>query len=396
MIPEGVVQIGDYAFCGCSELSYIGIPKTVIIIGNGVLENCNNDVFIIGEKNTETENVAKQYNCALIQNSKQAIDAFNRASTMKSQAKTKSFDIFGEKVTCSNTLTKYYENLEYYSDRKKAFYSSISKLIPQSIHDKLGDLPNALKKEQDNVIKRLADQGVFVKPEVLNSYIAKPYDAILVAIKGISEAYISVWEGVKSGIDNNNAALIREAESKVTGLSYGVIGDGLDMLAYSIDEFLERKKQREVAYEEAERKSAEFNKQYTGKGEALYTEFIKKTMPYLNQGTDMLIESLCKAENDQLMKAGLIDADAIEKIDIAKSAQLMDSITNNNQDNSFVIALALKNYPCNMAAYLFAKKQNYTCAGLTELISFLGIENKITQYEDQKKTAHLQGSVKAV
>lgn len=251
----------------------------------------------------------------------------------------------------------------------------------------MGDILSVLNIEEKNVIDRLASQGVFVRPEILNSYLIEPYNIFLEVIKAIKEVYDTVAEDVANGISSNRKALINEAESRITGLSYGVLGDALDMITYSIDDYLERKRQRQKAYEEADRKAAEYTKKHTDEGNKVYAGFVAKVLPYLHQGSDQFVDALCKAENDQLIRAGLIDEEYIQNIDINKSSQLMKSITDKQGDNTFTVALALKKYPCNIAALVYAEEHGYECSGLTELIHFLGFESKLEKgiKESKKK-----------
>ena len=41
-LPEGVTEIGDYAFAGCTELTAVTIPKNVTVIGQGAFFGCKN------------------------------------------------------------------------------------------------------------------------------------------------------------------------------------------------------------------------------------------------------------------------------------------------------------------------------------------------------------------
>ena len=42
MIPEGVTEIGMEAFCKCSGLKKIILPKSLVKIGNAVFRKCEN------------------------------------------------------------------------------------------------------------------------------------------------------------------------------------------------------------------------------------------------------------------------------------------------------------------------------------------------------------------
>ena len=41
VIPDGVTEIGDYAFDGCTGLTEIHIPDSVMEIGDGAFEDCS-------------------------------------------------------------------------------------------------------------------------------------------------------------------------------------------------------------------------------------------------------------------------------------------------------------------------------------------------------------------
>lgn len=59
-IPEGVTEIGDYAFYGCVFLTSVEIPESVTVIGNYAFENCPN-LTIHAPAGSEAEEYAKWY-----------------------------------------------------------------------------------------------------------------------------------------------------------------------------------------------------------------------------------------------------------------------------------------------------------------------------------------------
>lgn len=369
-IPDGVVQIGDRAFYGCSKLEYVVIPDSVIVIGDDIFGGCRDDLLIIGNKKGEAGNIAKQYNLVIKSELKQTISAHVRAKKTRASIESRTFDVFGEIVTCSNSLVKYHENLEYYSNRKQSLFNKFFSQFPMDIFQPFGNLVSVLEEENNLVINRLASQGVFVSQDVINSYVLEPYKAIHDAAKAIKKMHNTVAKDVANGISDDRSDLLREAESKVTGLSYGVIGGSLEMIAYSIDDYRARKQQREEAYAVANQKLAASRQKHTSHGNQVYTKLLAKAAPSLHQGTDMLIDALCFAENDQLMKAGILDPAIKKNVDIAKSVQLMESIVNDLGDNLFTVALAIKKYPCNMAALTYAYDHGHMCEGLSDLVSF--------------------------
>ena len=103
MIPNGVIQIGDHAFYGCTSLRYIGIPSSAIVIGKDILGGCPSNLFIIGEEESEAATTAKQYGFVLKPNDSQTFLAYNSAVSSKKSNQTRSFDVFGERIVCSNS-----------------------------------------------------------------------------------------------------------------------------------------------------------------------------------------------------------------------------------------------------------------------------------------------------
>ncbi len=375
ILPDGLIMVGDNAFNGCSNLKYIVIPESLLVVGTGVLDHCGK--FVIVGTGSEAEKLAKKYSVVLdadFNHATKGLDSFEQHSRT---VETRSFQIFGETVTCSNTLRLYHQNMAYYESRKSTLCHKFISRIPRTVHQEFGDIYSVLTDEIDNTVNRLSEKGVFIQKEQISSYVVTPMSAIAEAVKSIQKAYTAVISDTRDEISSSKEALIEEAESKVTGLSYGRIGSSFDMLIYSIDDYNRRKKQRKEAYDEAEKKFAQIKKDIEKKGENTYSDFIFQATPYLSQGLCMFIESLCEAENAMLMNAGLIDQTAVSRIDIAKSTELMVSADNDPRNSGFKIALALQKYPCNVAAYVYALERKQDGGDLVEMMDFLDLREPV-------------------
>ena len=390
-IPDGVVQIGNQAFGGCSGLDYIEIPESVMVFGNDVFYGCKKGLIIIGKENSEAENIAQKYGFAFRTNARRAI-----ASIKESKCSKKTFDIFGETITCSKTLVVYHDNLEHYSGRKDSFFSGLYALIPKKVSEHFEDIAYYLVHENKNMLNRLSNHGISVHKKSLDVYLVESYKRVTETIAAIKEFHDSVASNVEEGIANNRRELLDAAESKVTGLGVGIIGDSLDIIAASIDDYRERQRQRKKAYAEAEELAAFYKQKHIDLGNQLYAEYLAKAVPVLNQATDCFMDSLCYAENQLLIKAGVIDEEAVNSIDIALSSRLISSIEDKEGDHSFSVALALKNYPCNIAALDYAKEKGYSCEGLDELIRFLGWESKLNYYLEKRRKKCFQETLEKI
>ena len=387
LIPDGVIQIGDRAFYGCNSLEYVKIPDSLMVTGDYILGNCNKNLLILGNKAGEAGDIAKKFGFVLKTDVNQTLSAHNKAKLTRAALETKAFDILGETVICSNSLARYHENVEYYSHKKETLFKKFISQFPATIFAPFGDLLAVLDVETDVLVNRLSKQGVFIKRKIVEAQLVAPYQAIVDAATAIKNVHTTIASDVANGISNDRRALFNEAESKVVGLGYGMIGDTLDMIAYSIDDYRARRQQQEEAYAEANQKLEASKQMYTSQGNQLYTDFFNRISPALRHGTDMLLDTLCRVENEQLMNAGIIDPQIVEKIDIPKSAQLIASVADTPGDNAFTVALAIKKYPCNIAALVYACEHKYNCEGLTELISFLGLQDRIDSGIKESKSA---------
>lgn len=61
IIPEGVIAIGDWAFCGCDKLARVTIPESVTSIREGAFHNCRSDLAFYAPAGSEGEKYAVEY-----------------------------------------------------------------------------------------------------------------------------------------------------------------------------------------------------------------------------------------------------------------------------------------------------------------------------------------------
>ena len=393
VLPEGLVQICDHAFYGCDSLMYIYIPSSTMVIGVEAIVTRNKKFFILGSVGSEAERYAKNQKFTFKTDADRAIQALSDLRVSKSQVSTRTFDVFGEKITCSNTLATYHAVLEYYAERKDIFFQKYMEALPTTITGSVpGKFDEILDGEEKNTLTRLDDYGIISGklPVTCNLALAQAGEMILKATQAIVEAYKAVCNSTRESIDDNYQQLIREAESRVTGLSYGRIGSSFDMVLYAIDDYRAKQRQRKEAYAIANQKAEEYRTRAVSEAEKAYTEMLQKVTPALRQGTDLYIDALCNAEIQKLTEEGLIDALTVQSIDIAKSTDLINSIMDSQGDNSFVLGLALQKYPCNIAALVYAIEHGYNCDGIKELIIFFGFGDKISKILKKNQAVRYQ------
>lgn len=376
-IPIGVVKIGDHAFYGCKNMRYISIPDSVVAVGKDILGDCNDLLLIIGNESSEAGTVANQYGLAIRSAYTTNMRWLDKCINRNNNLNKKTFDIFGEKIICHNSLPLYIETVNYYSGRKEPLYDKyISAILPMSeaspsqIKDFINNTPAEL-------IKRLEPYGVFVGKKRVESALYDELERIWNVSLSFMKIHISLCDARNSDIESMRDNLKYEAENKITGLNYGVIGGPLDMLAHSIDDTKERKQQREKAYKELNQKLEAFTISITQQAKTAYADSIEKFKPDIRKMINHYVDTLCSLEIILLTKAGFLDEHVADDLDIQQSAHIMSAMQEKSGDQSFALACAIKCNPMNMEVYVYAAKHKYESKDLAELINYLNIQDSI-------------------
>ena len=240
---------------------------------------------------------------------------------------------------------------------------------------------------RDNIKKRLAKYGI---PEEsvtsLNSSMASltlqhKYLSFLSVCKNMQDATISYMDDVRR-------ELAYEAESKVTGLSYGIISSSaLDMIAYSIDDFRTRQRQREAAYAEADQVFKEKGNQARELARTSFKEFAQNLIPSFEESISEYISAVIQDELEALDHEGFIQKEIIESYDIAKSVSIIEQATKNSHiDKAKALGSALREYPNNKGAFAFARDNGLFNEEVEDLEAFFkAIEDVRAKAEAEEK-----------
>ncbi len=382
-IPEGTVQIARRAFMGCTNMEYIYIPSSVMIIGEFATES---SVAVFGSVSSEAEKYAKNRLATFRTDFLNGLKLINNKKVEKENVTNRTFNVFGEEITVSSSLKRYHEILEYYNRRQEDFFDEMMTAIPKDYTSgkKVVNGEPIFMGEKEKTVKRLEKSGIYISEGALTSYV---YDSMMLIgnlFKLIVNAYTELCNSALSDMKNQVQRFYDQAESQVTGLSYGHIGGGVGLVAYAFDDFLEKQKQRKRAYAVAEHQKTTYVNAQTAELNKTYAEFYNRFVPLYKKATDAHIEALLKCELDYYIKHGLIDADIKDKYDVAKSSELMKGLYEKNSSNAeYVVALALKLYPMNVSAHIYSIEKELFCDGLEELRAFLGLNNRLQPHKDR-------------
>lgn len=381
MLPKGLLQIGDNAFTDCAALEYVFIPDSVALIGEDLFGS-NHSVIILGETGSEAEKYANANSPKLpFSTNVSAISAAKKAPERKTE--TKIFDVFGEDVKCSSTLSFFHNALEYYEYRKDVLFERVIDALPLEINadfSKILNVQNFLNQEDLLLIERIEKYGFIISKGEIAVHTAETSISMIEATKAIAEFYCQAIKYQQSTIQDQAAQLQQAAENSVTGLSYGILGNSFDMAIYALDDFRARQKQRREAYAKVEARLASFKEKLTTNIQREYVKTVSDKIPVIRQLTDNYITGLRNAEIVKLVDVGVLDRKAVDAIDLEKSSELLQkALDAKNDDKAFLIAKALEKYPCNCAAIAYAVEQGLTCDGLEQLIDFVGLQEKVSQ-----------------
>lgn len=385
-IPEGTVQIAKRAFRGCTNMEYIYIPESVMIIGAQVADF---EVPIFGKSGSFAEKYASENHYLFKTDLTTALNSIERKKAEIKLVQNKSFDIFGEKVSVSNTLSRYHEILEYYNSRYDDFFEAIASVVPADHNFDAGskNVSDIWFEETDRTMKRMERNGIHVSKVLVSAYTNDILDKFVEVYKFIIDAYKKLQDASIEEIEKQSKLFYIDAESKVTGLSYGYIGSGLGMTAYAFHEFSEKQKQRKKAYAVAKQQTNDYIDSTTKRFDECFGVIYDKIIPIIRKGTDAYLNALMKCELEYTVKHGLVDGDIKDKYDVVKSSELMQGLYEKNSPNAeYVVALALKLYPMNVSAHIYAIEKELSCDGLEELRVFLGLSKKLQPYKDKIKS----------
>ena len=372
-IPSGAMEIQKWAFNACFNLSAVAIPSSVMVIADTAFDTLlSKKLLLLCAPNTEAARFADKKYIPYRQDTYTVRNALKKAQEARSTLETRTFNLFRQKIAAPNSLSIHVEVPKYYAQRKTTFYNAFLKHLPATASATF-DGSKAVK-DMDAVIQetilRLEKHGVFTNRSHINIEILTAYSNIITVITSAHEFRNELWNIGSNNLENCKEQLLQEAESKVTGLSYGVIGDGLTMVAYAIDDFRERQRQREEAYNQAKQQYSTYASQADAEINAAYNRFYSNTAkPALRTGTDALIDALCGAELRFLKEYGLLEEITEGTYDAKKSAEIINRAY--NMDKEYAVGLALKMYPLNAEALAFAGRNDLATEELLEYIEYM-------------------------
>ena len=381
-IPNGAIMIGDSAFTSCDELVYLYVPATVSIIGKIILCSTNINTTVLGEKNTEISAYADRN---ILNFSVDSLEVRQQLLKIRRSTKTdevKIINLYGQDIKCYKSITMYYELLSFFRQLESDFFNESDKNIATSLNSRsnLASLLKLAEKYVHIVLDDMHNKGLMFNEQLVEAQLLKATESYRQWCKTYDECFkefINITKNAKQQVYNN---LMSNAESKITGLDYGIIGSRFDLLLHEIDDARARRDQAAVAYGIAkadfERKSRELNH----KGDAAYCDFLRKTAkPQLRKAISFVCNSFFEIAFSEFVDAKIISKEISTSYDLSKSMKVLDNaLKNENTDKSMAVAFALQSCPINLNAYITAFKYNCVNESILEIIDFTELYNDAT------------------
>lgn len=379
LVPNGTMEIEKKAFRSCGVPFVLIIPSSVCLIGDAItnIRGC----IIVGSNDSEASKYAEKNHIMFRTNRNEVVTNIKTRALIEKYSEIKSFSVFGEDILTSNTLRFFRETLEFYQNEKQRACDLALKAIPTQLNgvakSPLMEFSNFIQKSVDLVTSRVEKKGVF------SPSIAKSFDIIEVQLTILNfltetvEAHNNIASASYELLSQAADLLVKEAESKVTGLSYGMIGSPLDIVLYGIDDFIERQRQRKAAYNVANAQYSEFSSKAQNAIATKFATVMKESaLPTLISLVCKLCDLLQAAEIEILKDNQILIGDIPSLENIAKSGQIIESVRSTfSKDKDYAIALALKLCPFNKAAYAFAAKNDIVSDEILSLASFVGLSD---------------------
>ena len=397
--PNGAIKIGKDVFNSCKNLLYVAIPSTVFIIEGEIFDIDNKKTVILGEIGSEAEEYSKSNNMPFKTNTPAIRKEFDVLRNKKDNTGYKDFNIFGETVRCYKSVLVYKEILEFFRNLNIDFSNDVIKYIPNDLtridEKNFEKLVNLSQVNTEKVREFLQKHGVFLNDVMFEAKTIE-YNANYISVcQTFSETTLKIAKSMSNDTKNLKDALIAEAESKVTGLSYGVIGDSLTLAAHAYDEYRAEKRQRKEAYAVATSKMQSGTNQIINQAQNIYEILLNDTiMPAFDKSIAYICDGLMKLAVEEMIEAKVIDKKVFEIYDVTKSKKLIEQAKENqNIDKKYAIATALKLYPLNIDAVVLAINESLIEKEFLRFIDFfdfykdymviLALDNKFSYLEIQ-------------
>lgn len=359
VIPQGVVSLGDRVFAGCKSLQYVVMPSSVVMIGKDVFADCNSNLVIVGNGNKARE-AAATYGFALRADVDKVVKAFNNLRECKSKCSTRTFEIFGVQVSCSTTQELYDAICEYYDktlwgEVKQNMYNGAIAYIPKGhrnfeqdeiVNFAIGDefVPYEITRQ------RLEEYAVFLDSNAeLRAFCEKGLKQLS---NVVAEIRLKSFEWHAEYIQRRNKTTQMYNEGRAKGFSDVWNNDGYEV-------------------------SIRMTENNCNRG---YTEAIKNLLNEIEPCLALVVLGLRNAELFCLQKAGVIETNCFDDSKKKESQEILAQITDDKQDNRYQVGLALKAYPRNIDAFVYAIDHDYDCETLHELARFLNMKQDFFNY----------------
>lgn len=386
-VPNGTIKIGSDAFGHCDSLIYVIIPSSVFVLDSYIFDVGNKKTVILGDNGSEAEEYARSKMLPFKENTPATRNELLQLENKKDNTGYKDFNIFGETIRCYKSVIVYQELLDFFKTLNVDFSNEVMNSIPNDImkcDEKAGNIVYLSQTYSEKVRIFLQKYGVFISDTVFSDTTLK-YEANYLEVCG---AYIDAcnkcMEAIKEGKANLQSDLIAEAKSKVTGLSYGVIGDSLTMVAYAIDDYRARKRQINEAYDVAASKLTTGTNQIINQTQNIYANLLNDTLlPAFDKSVSYVCDGLMQLTIEEMLEAKVIDKKVFEIYDIAKSSKLIEQAKKNSSiDKKYAIAVALKLYPLNSEAIVLSFKEDLIEKNTFDLIEYLELHqmSKLKNY----------------
>ena len=404
-LPEGLVKIEDKAFYASFELRWLHIPSSVILLGKSVLTALLPHFCIVGAPGSEAEALAKKEHCGFYTDRSKALRNYEAIKKKRAALTSATFDIFGESVTSSSSLPLYAKVMQRYEGAAEKYALELLGLFPKGVQNvPKTDFNEVAFAPVKDAVKALAAEGILTSEDQVLLEIGEIVKSLSSLVTELTGKFRKICEAISKNVRIKSIDLRYEAESQVTGLSYGVVGDTWDVLVHAIDDYATRVDQMSRATSAEKTQLQGYASSQYAEGDAVWQDLLKSAAPHIGKIAETAVNALMNWELSVLEKAGILDPHAMDAFDQQKSVELFNSAKGKEGDVSMLLAFAIQKYPCNVPALGEVILRRYGSEGVRALIKFLGIEKEVKKYvkkqrepliADVKASLRAQASLKA-
>lgn len=390
-LPKHLVEIGEKAFDQCNNLLYLSIPDSVVEIAEHAFSGCFNCVYLCNPSSKAREYMSKHYLPAYAY-SDRIIACLQNREKLKANNKNLSFNYQGSAIVVPANYAIYHKFVQQYTPKAAELYREFIALFDNIVHgDPAGaslQFLDSLEKLAETVDRELQAVGIYLDNARGYLYCINPaLTSICTLMTSIIDFLQNEDQNAASEMEAKSDIMFAQAESKVTGVNFGIITSSAAMYAaYALDDYFTRVKQRQKAAQQLRADLDNMEKELISRIEARYNQFWENSIkPAIKTLTEQFMQEMLGMVVFYLERYDLLPENTKDMYDYDKAGKLLTTELLSSHQKGAVLGRALSYCPYNMDVYRHIFDEGIQNDVVYQIAAAVGIEKEVASLYERTK-----------